>query len=264
MHLRRAAVVAHRRCVLRGVFGGVGGSAITNKASILANVDKCCRPTDPAPPAVEYLLVEAAGRNPFGHAAVCYTHPDTQERIVMNVVNNNHDATKEAALINFLPLDEYLFGVDPVMAPRGEQGGVYQRNVCGVRVERLPRADVLAMHHLFQSFAFQEAAGRAAFTAGGNMHPILQHFTPGLYVARGNCARWSARGLVAAGLIRTPSMFPKLLWIHLFQSMLTRDASNVSVVYYQRRIFRHPSCVIPRIPDPHCQRIFVSIAASSL
>lgn len=68
--------------------------------------------------------------SPFGHAALRYTLPGG-ESVVMNIVKND----ERGYMVNFVPAHEYLYGTS--MFDHGaEQGGVYNRRVIGVRIER--------------------------------------------------------------------------------------------------------------------------------
>ena len=122
------------------MFGAKGGPTIRNKDSILADVDRALGREKP--PAIEYLFVAPFGSfeifgikfgSPYGHSAIRYTLPDGTQ-VVMNIVKNSEDEDK---LVNFVDPTEYLYGTqfDDVGA---EQGGAYNRQIVGVRIEEWP------------------------------------------------------------------------------------------------------------------------------
>jgi hypothetical protein len=104
-------------------FGAHNGKAIDNYSTVLKEVDDLLTG---APPAIEYLFVcpfrnkEFLGiglGSPYGHAAVRYTLPSGEQR-VMNIVKNV-DGNK---LVNFVDPTEYLYGTR-FTEVGAEQGG---------------------------------------------------------------------------------------------------------------------------------------------
>ena len=87
---------------------------------------------------------------------------------------------------------EYFWGVAPDLIKRAEQGGVYNRGIKSVRIERLPATSVEAMHAFFKAAAAAEAAGKAQFNLV--LAPLL-NLLPGNMAEKGNCAAWTSRGL---------------------------------------------------------------------
>eukprot|EP01012_Entosiphon_sulcatum_P011570 TRINITY_DN17073_c0_g1_i1.p1 TRINITY_DN17073_c0_g1~~TRINITY_DN17073_c0_g1_i1.p1 ORF type:complete len:346 (+),score=86.60 TRINITY_DN17073_c0_g1_i1:36-1073(+) len=212
-------------------FGKENGTAVSNKEEILPQVDRMLR-ADGRPPAVEVIFAEAVTNSlwrtlfSFGHLSVAYRMPGTGERRVMNIVG-----LPGFEMVNFVNLSDYLFGTTGW--EKTEQGGVYNRNFVGVRVEELADSDILAMDHLFQSIRYESVSGRAKFNIdGGHIKAMLSYFVPEAGNSYGNCARWTTKGLVSAGLMRLPSMFPKNALIRIFEDELRNNASNVHLVYY--------------------------------
>ena len=224
---------------------------LSNKSSILPLVNRALGRS--RPPAVEFLVAAAVRGsaqvpwprrllgNPCGHALVAYRLPGQQkgrpeQQVVMNIVNPGHASNPSSVhIVNFLSLEEMLFGIgDTDGACGSEQGGVYNRAFTGLRIEELPDADILAMHHAFLSLAQQGAAGRLSFSiTGGQVRGLAQQFLSLGNRSVGNCAIWTAGGLVAAGLIRRPSVFPGRIWSMMHEGALTRFCkSNVNVVHY--------------------------------
>jgi hypothetical protein len=128
--------------------GALGGPCISNKHTILHDVDRALSPSSPRPPDVEVLhtahLAYTGSRLsrflhhrliPLGHVLVRYTTSDGQQ-YVMNILGG--DALERGGrMVNFGSPAEYLFGTE---AFNGwcQQGGAYNRDIVGVRIERAP------------------------------------------------------------------------------------------------------------------------------
>ena len=97
------------------LFGAPDGEEISNKSTILSEIDRYLGYHDP--PDVEYVYVEPylnyaskslyLTANPYGHAVVRYTLPDTKEQLVMNIVG-----LAEHELVNFLHPEEFFFSTN--------------------------------------------------------------------------------------------------------------------------------------------------------
>jgi hypothetical protein len=233
---------------------------LRNRREILPRVDAALGRTRPA--AVEYVVASALWGsdavpmpqrllgNPCGHAFVAYTLPSSPDcegiehiapelrgkQICMNVVNPGHAQNpSEVHVVNFLSLEDMLFSIGDVDGVCGsEQGGVYNRSFTGLRIEDVPDADILAMHHAFVSMAAQGNAGRLSFSiTGGQVRGLVRHFLSVGNQVLGNCSVYSSTGLVSAGLIRRPSVFPGRVWAMLHENALRRwGEENVNVVHY--------------------------------
>ncbi len=71
------------------------------------------------------------------------------------------------------------------------------------------------------------------------------------FVERGNCARWTSKGLEKAGVLTRISMWPKSIWINMFENCRKTEAkspANVSVVAYRR--IRHAKMSYGLNADP--------------
>ena len=234
---------------------------LRNRHEILPRVDAALGRNRPA--AVEYIIASAVWGsdavpmphrllgNPCGHAFVAYTLPSSPDcagiehvppelrgkQICMNIVNPGHaQNASEVHVVNFLSLEDMLFGIGDVGGVCGsEQGGVYNRSFTGLRIEHVPDADILAMHHTFVSLAAQGNAGRLSFSiTGGQVRGLVRHFLSIGNKVLGNCSIYSSAGLVSAGLIRRPSVFPGRVWAMLHENALRRwGEENVHVVHYR-------------------------------
>ena len=170
---------------------------------------------------VEYLWVEGSYTgNVFGHAAIAYRHPETNEQVVMNIVGK----TPGTQLVNFLPLREYLFGVQMM------KGGAYNRNIYGLRIHGVGQQDLLAMHHQYVAVMHEAKAGRATFDIFGTRGPsgavsrLLPFLNEGARL--GNCAKWTSFGLIRAGLLPRVSLFPKNMLVRLMLRAASSAASS--------------------------------------
>ena len=81
--------------------------------------------------------------SPFGHSAIRYTLP-CGEQIVMNITKNRNGKT----MVNFIDPTEYIFGIDSFESG-GEQGGVYNRTIVGVRIENYPEENIRDLDYFF-------------------------------------------------------------------------------------------------------------------
>lgn len=234
---------------------------LNNRSDILPRVSKALGRT--RPPAVEYIVASAVWGsdavpwphrllgNPCGHAFVAYTLPSSADcegiesippelrgkQICMNIVNPGHAHNpSQVHVVNFLSLEDMLFGIGDVDGVCGsEQGGVYNRSFTGLRIEEVPDEDILAMHHTFMSLAAQSNAGRLSFSiTGGQLRGLVRHFLSIGNQVLGNCSVYSSTGLVSAGLIRRPSVFPGRVWAMMHENALRRwGEENVNVVHYR-------------------------------
>ena len=76
------------------------------------------------------------------------------------------------------------------------------------------------------------------------MRGLAQHFLAVGNRGMGNCAVWTAAGLVAAGLIPRPSVFPGRVWAMLHERAL-KHGENINVVHYAEIADcykQHPLC----------------------
>eukprot|EP00759_Apiculatamorpha_spiralis_P046443 PhF_6_TR42822/c0_g1_i2/m.64833 len=219
---------------------------ISNKTTILTELDSTIAKTN-HPCSVEYLLAQGnAWGNVFGHSAIAYTHPETGERLCMNIVGK----TPGTQLVNIVPQSEYLFGLSDL--EKCQQGGIYNRSFYGLRIENVNPQDVLAMHYQYVALQHEALAGRASFNiAGGagvvSLRKYASRVLPFVYrgARLGNCAKWTSMGLVRAGLLPRYSFFPKHMLVRLAQQ---QPRNNVTLVKYCRvedalvpchRVYKH-------------------------
>lgn len=218
-------------------FGQVNGTPILNKNQVLAEVNKVLEKDDPS---VEYILVKPFSYfpllfgygfnfNSYGHSAVRYKDPNGND-IVMNV-----EGKKEGKLmVQFYDATDYFYGTDGKSI--ASQKGVYNRDMVGIRVEKLDQKDINEMHEYFLHLREQEqkyhnkkfniALGPILNTIG-NILPLPEY---------GNCAKWTSEGLKRAGVVTSVSMWPKSVLIDMFENYKDTKAKtkdNISIVYYE-------------------------------
>lgn len=209
---------------------------ISNKNLVLSTLDERVGSSCD----VEYLWVEGSYNvkgscmcvlraNVFGHAAIAYRHPESNEKVVMNIVGK----TPGTQLVNFLPQKEYLFGVKD-FGGAALQGGIYNRNVYGLRISNVAQQDLLAMHYQYVAMLHEAKAGRASFNIVGSQGPMktVQKLLPILNqgVRLGNCAKWTSFGLVRAGLLPRVSLFPKQMLVRMMIHLSSRHERGLSPV----------------------------------
>ena len=155
-------------------FGTRNGTTIANKQGILASVDEALGLS--RPPDLELLLTDHltctdsnfsiamhACLLRFGHVAVRYTTSDGVQR-VMNILGSLE--TPGSQMVNFVPPEDYLYGTKG-WTTYAQQGGAYNRDIVGVRVERVERGATDAMHAYFQALHRRSLVGSSDLVADG-------------------------------------------------------------------------------------------------
>ena len=217
-------------------FGRNGGTPIDNIDTVLAEIDRAAAEPgeEPHPPAVEYILIRpyalvripfttyGVSYNAFGHAVVRY-RLDGQDHVI-NIVGKSNKGT---ALVTDNSPSEYLFGTQIDLT---EQGGVYNRDIYGVRVEQWPEDKVRAMHEYFTNLTERDKQGQATFNIlFGPLYNIIRYIFP-TTAERGNCASWISGGLRAAELTSHRTLWPASIWVDMFENL----GSNATVVHYRQ------------------------------
>lgn len=153
-------------------FGARDGTPISNKSAVLGAVDDALGVG--RPPDLEVLLTEHltdvstpfseavhAGLLRYGHVAVRYTTSDGAQR-VMNILGG----VEGADMVNFVEPSDYVYGTRG-WETYAQQGGAYNRDFVGLRVERCSPGAVDAMHAFFEALdvrtKIDDAGGAARF-----------------------------------------------------------------------------------------------------
>lgn len=230
---------------------------LRNKATILSDIDTFLGYD--GPPTIEYVFVEnvlpdfgvrCAGVA-FGHAAVRYTLPTGEQRVVNITRGGAGGVETETPLVQIYedPAD-YLFGVNG-------QRGIFARSICLVRVHAWDEDSVLAMDHWFKgvAHAFQrenaEATAKVGFGHCGAMADTLRLILGfGETGITGNCSNWISQALVLGGVAKRLHTFPKAIVVDMLEHLLLDrrrqdkaggQSPRVRIVYLERaNEFRQP------------------------
>lgn len=221
---------------------------IVNKDTILSEIDK--ELGKKSNPVVEYLITKPYGLfklpfglgslswNWFGHSALRYTTPDGQD-IVVNVEAKE----KNKNFIQIYDAKEYLFGTD--IKKGGAQRGIYQRDIVGLRVENLSQEHIIKLHEIVEklksgnnkpddNYRFNDKY-RFNIILGPVLNFLGYFFYK--YPEYGNCSRWTSLMLNQAGLTTGIYVWPKTLFINMFENYdktNIKEQSNMNVIYYEQ------------------------------
>jgi len=175
--------------------------------------------------------------NLYGHAAVRYTLPSGEQK-VMNIVNDDEGMVYWSTPEEFLFTTKWHKGCQPK--------GLYNRDMIGLRVEEIPPEKMLEMHEYFCALAERSQEKKVKYDLGfldllTQFLPLfgdfLHKWLPVDAIERGNCARWTSKGLLKAGVVTKSTMWPKSVWINMFENYETTQVkrqSNLHVVSYRR------------------------------
>eukprot|EP01104_Vermistella_antarctica_P011585 TRINITY_DN3250_c0_g1_i1.p1 TRINITY_DN3250_c0_g1~~TRINITY_DN3250_c0_g1_i1.p1 ORF type:complete len:435 (-),score=87.15 TRINITY_DN3250_c0_g1_i1:96-1295(-) len=218
-------------------FGSERGPEVSNRNDVLREVDRALGRT--SPPAVEYLFVRpfssfripftniGIGYNFYGHSAVRYRLPNGEEKI-MNIVGK--DCELGGKIVTFVDPSDYLFSTHFHSKQTSSQMGLYNRSIVSVRVEEAADEDILKMHEYFVGLEKRSEDSDAKFDmVFGPLYNFVRAHTriPGV-VERGNCARYTSKGLHEGGFVQNVSMWPKSIWIHMFENRRHQKLTPVS------------------------------------
>jgi len=222
-------------------------SYLANKGSILDELDRSLGYS--APPAVEFIFVENVlpdfGSSwiglGFGHAALRYTLPSGEQRLVNITRGGAGGVETSTPLVQFFedPAD-YLFGTEG-------QGGIFSRSICLVRVQHWDPDSVLAMDHWLRgvAHAFQRenehALARVSFNhCGALMDALRLIFGLEEQGITGNCSNWTSNALLLGGLTKRQHSFPKAIVADMVDHLILDRERNqgrqggVHVAYLDR------------------------------
>ena len=177
--------------------------------------------------------------NTFGHSALRYTTPDGRD-VVVNIQGKEVKNGEKIQMVRFYDAKEYLYGIDREKG--GAQAGVYNRDIIGIRVEKVDPDKIKLMHNYFLSLMEDEKIGLVKFNifVGPFLNLFRELFQSAEY---GNCAKWISGGLYRAGAITSMSIFPKSILINMFEnyeSTSAKSKDNIHIVYYQKPTHLYP------------------------
>lgn len=132
-------------------FGQVDGTPISNKCTILSEIDDVLEKKSPS---VEYILCKPFAYiklpfgfgfnfNSYGHSAVRYTDSDNND-IVMNIEGK----VEGKPMVQFYKASDYFYGTDP-NKHGSQKGAMYNRDMVGIRIENVDPNDVKKCMNIF-------------------------------------------------------------------------------------------------------------------
>eukprot|EP00761_Pharyngomonas_kirbyi_P008812 gb/GECH01008824.1/.p1 GENE.gb/GECH01008824.1/~~gb/GECH01008824.1/.p1 ORF type:complete len:347 (+),score=51.06 gb/GECH01008824.1/:1-1041(+) len=210
-----------------------------NKNTILKQLDQLLN-SQGIPPDVELIFVEpyttwnvlwsglGLSRNPYGHVALRYRSPSTfNEHKILNI-----RGVSSGTIAHFIQPEEYFFGTNNFDSG-AEQGGVYNRQMFSVRLEKVQDWQLEELDHYAKKLVRRSSMKDAKYSLlFAPLYNILSAVSPLRMAERGNCARWTSNALVEAELLRSPTLWPKNIFIDLFETHGRRDPENIHVVRY--------------------------------
>lgn len=213
---------------------------ISNKKTVLSEINDSLNQSKN--PAIEYILVRGFVQVPllfgygicfnnYGHSAVRYTRPDTGEDVVMNI-------TDSPELVEFINTEDYFYGIQQ----NGQQEALYNREMITLRVENLPERNIIDMHNYYLSLMNQDKRFNICFGPVYNSIRKIMFFFNFKIFERGNCAKWTSEGLKRAKVVTNVSLFPKSVWINMYENHYKTDIGdidNMNTIFYKR--IRHAS-----------------------
>jgi hypothetical protein len=209
-------------------FGASGGTEISNKATVLNQIDRAVGTGKP--PAFELIYCDVGPDtnlgmtiSPSGHLTARYTMPDGTQKL-FNVFGTSLVSPMK---INFSNPEDYFFGTGNFSETNG---GIYNRTFYTVRIETLAPDQLTKLDAYYTGLVARGKAGTAMFDL---ITPQIKNAMSGGKIEYGNCATWTSTGLhEASGLLPNISMYPKEDWTRLYEEMKANDPSNVHVVAY--------------------------------
>ena len=219
-------------------FGEKNGTPIENKDTILLEINKALGRENPS---IEYILVKPFANiklpfgyglnyNSYGHAAVRYKHPETDDDIVMNIEGKREGKF----MVQFYEASDFFYGTKE--GKIASQMGVYNRDMIGIRIEDVNIEDIKKMHEYFLDLMDQESKKVKKFNI--IFGPVIN--TVGKFVSlpeHGNCAKWTSEGLKRAGVVTSISIWPKSILIDIYENYFrtsVKSQNNMNIVFYKR------------------------------
>lgn len=167
--------------------------------------------------------------NTYGHSLIRYIDINGND-VVANV-----EAKEEGkAFIQFYSPEQYLFGTDPKTC--GAQRGVYNRNFIGVRVYNIPKDQLADMHnHILYLIAKEHQEIKFNIILGPILNFIRELLPSRRLPEFGNCSKWTSTMLQKAGVVHKIFVWPRTIFIDLFESAHKRGFKTDVVFYEQPR-----------------------------
>lgn len=186
------------------------------------------------PPAIEYIYVTPvksykifssdSSINPYGHALVRYTIKSQNKQYIMNIVG------KGGKMVHIMDPTDYLFTNPKVKMLEGsEQGGVYNRSFSGFRIEEWDEEKIIKMHEYFLKIEKENEEQKIGYSL--LFGPLISKWFPNVN-EKGNCSYWTSKGMCEAGILKTPTLWPKFLFSVLYFTC-GKEHYNHNIVFYK-------------------------------
>lgn len=216
-------------------FGELNGTHISNKNTILAEIDK----EFGRKPCLEYFITYPIGYvdlplglgtityNSYGHSSLRYIDPDGND-----VVANIEAKEVGKPFIQFYKPTEYLYGVVPETC--GAQRGVYNRNIVGIRVYGVTKENMEEMHkHILNLIQMEHKKIKFNIVIGPVLNIIRKCFPNFDIPEFGNCSKWTSTMLQKAGVLNKTFVWPRTVFIDIFE-MANQRGFETDVVFYEK------------------------------
>lgn len=218
---------------------------LDNKDIICNNIDKalCCNK-----PRIEYIVsMPFAAFTLFGYGIGPYIYGHSAIRIVTyegdKIINIEHKST-DPNFIKVYDTSDYMF------TNMSQQGGMINRNIISIRFEEISNEEANKMLEYYKKISIEATKGNKKFTI--LLGPLLNRLFP--QKEYGNCSKWISEGLKAANLLNKTYVWPRSIWVKLFEKYTTRT----NVVYYKH--IKH----LPQRYGIKTEQLFSSIAPFQL
>jgi hypothetical protein len=218
-------------------FGELNGQSIDNIDTIMSQI-ALSLDTDPkVAPDIEYIVTYPIGyitlpfglgaisHNTYGHSVLMYRQPNGQH-IVVNI------EAKETGkpFIRFYEPKNYIFGTNEKTC--GAQRGIYNRNIVGIRIYGVKDEDILEMHNYIHNLIEEEHKSiKFNIVLGPILNKIKEVF-PSM-PEYGNCSKWTSAMLQKAKVIDGTYVWPRTLFINIFE-LSAKKGLKTDVVFYEQ------------------------------
>jgi hypothetical protein len=216
-------------------FGELYGTSISNKDTILEEIDKELG----RKPSLEYLITYPIGyfNLPFGLGTFTYNSYGHSSLRYIDQYGNDIIANIEAKevgkpFIQFYKTQEYLYGIIPETC--GAQRGVYNRNIVGIRVYGIKPENMREMHeHIIKLIQIEHEKVEFNIFFGPMLNIVRLYFPNFNLPEFGNCSKWTSTMLQKAGVIDKTFVWPRTVFIDIFE-MAHKRGFETDVVFYEK------------------------------
>jgi hypothetical protein len=165
--------------------------------------------------------------NPFGHVTIAYQLPNGQHKVV--------NVQSAGPIINMVDYKSYIFGGGDPGASQ-QKGGAMNRNITVATLTNVSPEKMRRLHAALSDLKERSDAGKLVYEI---VTPYAKNFAsrvlPGEHREVGNCALWTSKALVAAGLLAKPTMLPKKLFAQFLEQHHGATPEHLRIVHYEQR-----------------------------